>query len=274
MRRKLNISKQIYSMEKLTEQLDHFIERLENKENFREELDRLVSIYPFSKYEYIVSTLFSHGKIRFDEYLEIRDDYINRNLFLPLYEITAPRGFGDSWAFGHLTELEPNFKRPSKKNDPGYNGEYDLCLDWTEREGKQHNIKIEVKASRANDRERNDEPLYIKALSADSTRPFLMNFQQLKPGCCDVFLWIAVYRDKIKYWVISSKAVHQYRTFTPQHRNTATAERSRDYKKEDIYEGQIMVTNDNIADFDGFLSSAQGLKEAVISQFKIQLGHL
>ncbi|HLA51053.1 MAG TPA: hypothetical protein VJZ92_02245, partial [Thermodesulfobacteriota bacterium] len=199
-------------------------------------------------------------------------EYINRNLFLPLYEITAPRGFGDTWAFGHLTELEPDFKRPNKKIDSSYKGEYDLYLDWSDQKGRQHYIKIEVKASRANDRERNDEPLYIKALAADSKRPFLMNFQQLKPRCCDVFLWIAVYRDKIKYWVINSNDVKTNQYLTPQHRNEATADRIKDYRKEDIYEGQIMVTNDNITSFTKYLTAGQKLKDAVISQYKIRHG--
>ena len=255
-------------MEKLTEQLDILIKRLENSDTFREDLEQLVSIYPFSRYEYIISTLFSHGKLQFDEYLEIRDEYINRNLFLPLFEITAPRGFGDTWAFGHLTGLEPDFKRPNKKIDSTYKGEYDLYLDWTDRKGKQHHIKIEVKSSRANDREQNDEPLYIKALTSDSKRPFLMNFQQLKSKCCDVFIWIAVYRDKIKYWVINSNEIPSNNYFTSQHRNEATAGRNKSYKKENIYEGQIMVTNDNIAYFDKYLVTGQKLKEAVIAQYK------
>lgn len=257
-------------MEKLTEQLNKLIERLENSENFWDELEQLISIYPFSKYEYIISTLFSRGKLKFEEYLEIRDEYINRNLFLPLYEITAPRGFGDTWAFGHLTELEPELKRPNKKIDTTYKGEYDLYLDWTDAEGKQHYIKIEVKASRANDRERNDEPLYIKALTTDSKRLFLMNYQQIKPKCCDVFLWIAVYRDKIKYWAINSNEIQTNQYLTPQHRNQATAERKKDYKKEDIYEGQIMVTNDNITYFDKYLTAGKKLEEAIIAQYKIQ----
>lgn len=176
------------------------------------------------------------------------------------------------WRIGHLTELEPDFKRPNKKIDTAYKGEYDLYLDWTDNKGSQCYIKIEVKASRANDRERNDEPLYIKALASDSKRPFLMNFQQLKPKCCDVFLWIAVYRDKIKYWVINSNEVQTNQYLTPQHRTEGTAGRARDYKKEDIYEGQIMVTNDNIPYFDKYLTTGQKLKEAVIKQYMIQRG--
>ena len=259
-------------MEKLTEQLDHFIVRLDHSENFRDELARVQSIYPFSKYEYIISTLLAKGKLGFDEYLQIRDDYINRNLYLYIFEITAPRGFGDTWALGHLLELESDFKRPTRKLDAAYSGEYDLFLNWQDVSKNEHHIKVEVKASRANDRERNDEPLYVKALSSDSNRPFLMNFQQMKPTCCDVFLWIAVYRNAIKYWVINANAVQSHRDFTPQHRNETTAERSKNYRKEDIFEGQMMMTEKNVHTFDQFLTTSKELKRMIIEQYKIQSG--
>lgn len=256
-------------MEKLTEQFDELIKRLEDSKNFRKDLEQLRSIYPFNKYEYIISTLFSHGKITFDEYLTIRDEYINRNLYLYLFEM-APRTFGDTWGLSHVCSIEPDFKRPSKKIDKSYKGEYDLYLDWTDNKGKQHYIKIEVKASRANDRQRKEEPLIIKAIASDSKRPFLMNFQQQKPKCCDVFIWIAVYRDQIKYWVINSNEVQINQYLTPQHRNALTAKRKKGYKKEDIYEGQIMVTDENISCFDKYLTVGKQLREAAIAQYKIQ----
>ena len=261
-------------MEKLTEQLDTLIARLAHSEKFQDELAEVRSIYPFNKYEYIISTLLAKGKLSFDEYLRIRDDYINRNLYLYIFEITAPRGFGDTWALGHLLALESDLKRPTRKLDDTYRGEYDLFMDWQDSKKKKHFIKIEVKASRANDRERNDEPLYVKALSSDSPRPFLMNFQQLKPTCCDVFLWIAVYRDAIKYWVINANAVQSHHDFTPQHRNETTAGRRKNYRKKDIFEGQIMMTEKNGHTFDSFLTIGKELRRAIIEQYKIQCGNL
>lgn len=256
-------------MEKLNKQFDELIKRLEDSKNFREELEELRSIYPFNKYEYIISTLFFHGKITFDEYLSIRDEYINRNLYLYLFEM-APRTFGDTWGLSHVCSIEPEFRRPSKIFDTSYKGEYDLYLDWIDNKGKQHYIKIEVKASRANDRQRKEEPLIIKAIASDSKRPFLMNFQQQKPKCCDVFIWIAVYRDQIKYWVIHSNEVQTNQYLTPQHRNALTAKRKKGYRKEDIYEGQIMVTDENISYFDKYLTVGKQLREDVIAQYKIQ----
>lgn len=256
-------------MEKLAEQLNKLIERLENSDTFRNELEHLRSVYPFNKYEYIIATLFAHGKIGYDEYLNIRDEYINRNLYLYLFEM-APRTFGDTWGLSHVCSMEPEFKRPSKKTDGSYNGEYDLYLEWKDSKLKKHYIRIEVKASRANDRERKEEALIEKAIASNSKRPFLMNFQQQKPSCCDVFIWIAVYRDKIKYWVVYSNEVQTNKYLTPQHRNATTSVRKKDYEKKDIYEGQIMVTDENISYFEGYLTSGKNLKNAVISQYKIQ----
>jgi len=68
-------------MEKLTEQLDVLINHLADSNDFRKELEGLHSIYPFNKFEYIIATLFSNGKITFDEYLEIRDDYIKSDIY-------------------------------------------------------------------------------------------------------------------------------------------------------------------------------------------------
>lgn len=257
-------------MDRLTEQLEELIERLDNAENFREELEELKSVFPFSRYEYIISSLLSREKLTFEEYLAIRDEYIDRNLYLYLFEM-APRTFGDTWGLSHLCSFEPDFKRPSRKADPN-SGEYDLYLDWVDDGQKKHYIRIEVKASRANDRGRKEDSLISKAIASDSPRPFLMNFQQQKPSCCDVFVWIAVYRDMIKYWVISSAVVQTNKFFTPQHRNAATADRGKDYKKEDIYEGQIMITDENIESFDDYLVQGNELKAAVISQYKALKG--
>lgn len=63
-------------------------------------------------------------------------------------------------------------------------------------------IKIEVKASRAVDSD-SDEPLYMKALSRNTKKRYLMNFQQLKLQYCDVFIWVAVFRDEILLWIMN-----------------------------------------------------------------------
>lgn len=248
-------------MEKLQKELDRLIAKLQNADAFRASLETLVSVYPFNDYEYIIARLLSADKLTYDEYIELRDAYIARNMFLYIFEISAPRGFGDSWAFGHLISLEPDLKRPVKTIDPSYRGEYDFYLN--DKAGRM--IKIEVKASRAVDRTKPDEPLYVKALSSDSNKRFLMNYQQLKPSCCDVFLWIAVYRDAIRYWVLSSQEVRNHKDFTPQHRNKETSIRKAGYKPENIFEGQIMITDENIKNIDKYRVAGVGLKKALLT---------
>lgn len=245
-------------MEKLKAQLDRIIRKLENAEDFRITLEGLVSVYPFNEYEYVISHLLAANKLTLDEYYELRNSYIDRNLYLAIFEISAPRGFGDKWAFGHLKELVPDFKRPSKTLDPKYSNDYDLWLEWTNTKGKTYGIRIEVKASRAIDFEKPDEPLYIKALSADSTRPFDMNFQQIKTRCADVFVWIAVWRDKIRYWVLTASEVENNKYFSKgQHRGN-------------VGEGQLHLNRENISEFVSFEVKSTDIREAVVRAYKKQ----
>jgi hypothetical protein len=250
-------------MEILNEELDKLIEKLEKSSDFRNDLDSVKSVYPFSRYEYIISTLLAKDILPYEEYLDLRDTYINRNLFLYVFEISAPRGFGDTWAFSHLLSVEPELKRPSKKTDTTYKGEYDLYLP-----SPTGNIKIEVKASRAVNRDKADEPLYVKALSSTANNRFLMNFQQLKPSCCDVFLWVAVYRDCVKYWVLKNEAIRNHPDFTPQHRNESTADREVGYDRSKIFEGQIMITNDNVVTIEKYLVEGRGIRQAIIEEYE------
>ena len=230
------------AVEELRKFLDEMIATLDNAEEFRERLEQLVSVYPFNEYEYIISTLLGLDKLTLDDYVELRDDYIARNLFLYIFEISAPRGFGETWAQGHLKELVPDLVKPRKKLDPQYSGQYDFFLD-----GK---IKIEVKSSRAVDFD-SDDPLYVKALSSDSDKQFDMNFQQIKPACCDVFLWVAVWRDRIRYWVLSSREVETNHHFSPgQHRGN-------------VGEGQLHLKRDNIQDFSQYECRSDGLLNAI-----------
>ncbi|MCM1034493.1 MAG: hypothetical protein NC038_02845 [Paludibacter sp.] len=167
------------------------------------------SIFPFNEYELLLATFLAKGNITYETYLEIRGEYIAKNPNLWIFEISAPRGFGESFAQTYLLGKCSKLQPASKQLDKNYHGQYDLWLDG---------IRIEVKASRVCD-SRSDEPLYKKALSYNTQCPFLMNFQQLKPQCCDVFVWMAVYRDKISIWVMNSKEVMEHKDYSKgQHR--------------------------------------------------------
>jgi hypothetical protein len=229
-------------MEDLRRRLNELLGTLPDAEAVRKRLGELYSVHPFNEFEYAISTLLGRGALTLDQYHEIRDGYMERNPFLYVFEIGAPRTFGEAWAQGHLKGLVPELCKPSKKLDPSYSGEYDFLLDG--------GIKIEVKASRAVDAE-SDEPLYVKALASDSKRPFWMNFQQVKPASCDVFVWIAVWRDKIRHWVLSSHEVESHRAYSAgQHRGN-------------VGEGQLHVRRENINEFDSFEVPSNQLGKAM-----------
>lgn len=67
-------------MEILKAQLDDLIGRLENANDFRLQLDDLVSVMPFNRYEFVIATLLSRQKLTYEEYVEMRNAYIDRNL--------------------------------------------------------------------------------------------------------------------------------------------------------------------------------------------------
>lgn len=261
---RLNILEEKFRfMEKLENELDKLIKKLKDNDTFQAQLENIKSIYPFSKYEYTICKLLNEKILSYEEYVDLRDEYIERNLFLYVFELTGPRSFGDTWAFSHLKTVEPLLEQATRKRDPSYKGEYDLLLPYNGIK-----IKIEVKASRAVSKDRASEALYQKALSSFSTENFLMNFQQLKPTCCDVFVWLAVYRDKVRYWVMKNSVILSHPDFSPQHRNVGTATRTKEYDKANIFEGQIMIHNSNIDTINKYEVESIGLRQAIIEQYE------
>jgi len=108
-------------------------------------------------------------------------------------------------------------------------------------------IRVEVKASRAVEYKRK-AALHVKALRSDSSKPFDMNFQQLKPRCCDVFVWLAVWLDVIKCWVIPSFEVEKI--YKPQHRGN-------------VGEGQFHLKHSNIQHFDKYLTELAEIEKSI-----------
>ncbi len=238
-------------MEKLRKTLMSLLDDLDSKSasKIRNQLANLESVYPFNEYEFLLTSLVGLGKLNLDDYLQLREEYLARNHYLSVFEISAPRGFGETWAQGHLKEIAPKLQKPTKKLDPDYSGEYDFYLNNV--------IKIEVKASRAVDFDSN-EPLYVKALSSDSKERFDMNFQQVKPACCEVFVWIGVWRDKIRYWILSSDEVASNKYYsTGQHRGNEG-------------EGQIHLKESNIEEFSKYESSVEKIIKDIEAAYRRQ----
>lgn len=230
----------------LTELKTKIIESFSGSASDLEEVLQMVdddqSIFPFNEYEHLICNLIERGGLTYEQYIDIRTEYISANPNLWVFEISAPRGFGEKFAQTYVQGKCSKLKSPNKKLDPNYSGDYDLWLDG---------IRIEVKASRAVDSD-SEEPLYMKALSRKTDKNFLMNFQQLKPQCCDVFIWVAVYRDQIVLWVMSSKEVLENPSYSKgQHRGNKGNE------------GQLHIRQDNVAQLEKYELQGDNLEQAI-----------
>ncbi|PIP28079.1 MAG: hypothetical protein COX29_03035 [Candidatus Moranbacteria bacterium CG23_combo_of_CG06-09_8_20_14_all_35_22] len=85
-----------------------------------------------------------------------------------------------------------------------------------------------------------------------------MNFQQIKLKHCDVFIWVAVWRDAIKYWVFASKDMKNNKYYSKgQHRGNAG-------------EGQLHLNRENIKTFKKYESKPNQLLEKIIKAYKKQ----
>jgi hypothetical protein len=230
----------------LTELKDRIISSFSGSNEDLEEVLAIVeqdqAIFPFNEYEHLICNLIERGGMSYEQYIEIRTEYISENPNLWIFEISAPRGFGEKFAQTYVQGKCSKLKKPSKKLDPNYTGEYDLWLDG---------ITIEVKASRAVDSD-SDEPLYMKALSRHTKKRFLMNFQQLKPQCCDVFIWVAVFRDEIVLWIMNSDEVLNHPLYSKgQHRGNKGNE------------GQFHVKDDNINQLSKYELIGDNIEKAI-----------
>ena len=71
-------------MEKLRHELDRLTTALPDADSFRARLATLVSVYPFNEYEYIIAALLAADKLKYDEYIELRD-CVSRPQHVPLH---------------------------------------------------------------------------------------------------------------------------------------------------------------------------------------------
>jgi len=231
------------------EQLDAVLKKYEKKLKPKQkallagEVTAIQPVFPFNTWEYRFNFLLEHGCMSFVQYEELRSKYIAGNPYLNLYGL-APRIFGEIWGQEHIREIDDRFQPASRANDAGFDGEYDLILG---------NVKIEVKAARAIDTKLRGD-LVSKALRRDAKEPYWMNFQQLKPNLCDVFIFIGVWVDQIVYWILSSAEVKASPYVSSQHRGGI--------------EMQIGIKPSNLASFAKFAVPRDQIAAAVIRKAK------
>ncbi len=255
------------NFEKIVELLaiENIIERLsvlEKEEMIGKLQDLRDVVYPFSDYEFIISNLLWLDKMSLTEYENMREEYMERNRHLDKFQM-AWKSVG-KWAEDIMIDWWHWLKKPSKKIDPSYSQQtsYDAYMEynWTI-------IRIEIKASRVTE-SWNDTDFFIdKALFSDTDKTFWMNFQQLKPQYCDVFIFIAIYRDKLKHWILSSNEVRNYWDWEWQSGRFSPWQHSWNAGNE----WQLHIRETNIHDFDWFLSEPENIRNAIIQAYKRQI---
>lgn len=203
-------------------------------------------------YEYVYVALQDEGLLSFDKYQQLKQEFEERNKYLPIIRITSPRSFGETWAEDYIVGLFPKLQSTRKDKSVKAGGQYDV---FCKRDGKDI-VRIEVKAGRAVDRNRHNMPYDHRAFSTlDTYGLFDMNFQQMKPDCFDVAILMGVWTDKIRYWVLSSKEMRGHKHFSSgQHRGNKG------------YEGQIHIKTENLDDFKQFEVEEGKVLETVLKK--------
>lgn len=226
-------------MKELREQLDLLLRQSGGDKTTIETIQGEKAVFPFSTEGRMLAYLLATKMITYEKYMELYNDYAKRNQYLDLFDM-APRTFGETWGEKHILSLFPEFVKATKKNIssiyPMFDGEFDLWLDG---------IRVEVKACRANSTKTGGSLagrayLHSEALSSG----FKYHYQQLKPSCCDVFIWIGVCRDELLYWVLTSDELQRTGKLGSQHRNENTG-----IAGVEVFEGQVFMTEEELKPF-------------------------
>ena len=226
-------------MKELQYQLDLLLSQANPSPELRNSFSEDKSIFPFSLEGRKMAYLLASGIMTYDQYLTLHREYTARNKYLDLFEM-APRTFGETWGETHILSLFPEFIKATKESVafcyPDFDGEFDLLLDG---------IRVEVKACRANSNKTKGSLVSRAYLHKEATAAaFKYHYQQLKPSCCDVFIWIGVCRDELLYWVLTGEELLQTGKFATQHRNENTGITSNT-----IYEGQVFIGEEDLEKF-------------------------
>lgn len=196
-------------------------------------------VFPFSAEGRMMAYLLATNTITYEQYLELNREYAKRNRYLYLFDM-APRTFGETWGEKHILSLFPEFVKATKENIssiyPDFDGEFDLWLEG---------IRVEVKACRANSAKTDGNLASRAYLHSEATaNSFKYHYQQLKPSCCDVFIWIGVCRDDLIYWVLTSEELQKTGKLGSQHRNENTG-----VAGIEVFEGQVFMTEEELKPF-------------------------
>ena len=72
-------------MEKLIKELTNFKKKLNSTiaDQLSDSiLDKIYTVYPFNKFEYVISHLIANNAITLEQYIDMRSEYLERNKYL------------------------------------------------------------------------------------------------------------------------------------------------------------------------------------------------
>lgn len=245
-------------MKELQTQIDLLLNGLD-KDEIIEEIRNESSLPPFSTENRLLAYLLSIGKLSYAEYSRLGEEFSERhrlnNQYISLFDM-APRTFGQTWGEQHIRNLFSEFMKATKENlsdlYPAFDGEFDLWLDG---------IRVEVKACRANSTTTKGN-LASRAYSHEEAgnAGFKYHYQQLKPSCCDVFIWIGVCKDDLIYWVLTSDELQRTGKLGSQHRNENTG-----VAGAEVFEGQVFMTEEELRPY---LTAEKDILSCVLNKGK------
>lgn len=226
-------------MKELKIELCNLREKTNGDANIIKSIEIEKTLFPFSVQSRLLTYYLALGEITYERYSQLITEYYGRNKYLHLFDM-APRTYGQTWGERHIRSLFPQFIKATKENVsaeyPTFNGEFDLWLDG---------IRIEVKACRANNTKANGSLASRAYLHSEAKNAgFKYHYQQLKPSCCDIFIWIATCRDELLYWVLTSEELQRTGKLGPQHRNENTG-----IAGTKVFEGQVFMTEEELSPF-------------------------
>lgn len=235
-------------MKELKNKIDELLGKTDSSKEIQAFCGDKIHALPFNYYECVLFHLLTEKVISIQEYKVILSDYDKRNPYLFLFE-----KFGvalENWILEEiLINKFPSLKKPSLQLDANYKKrKYDLFL--------APNIKIEVKTSRAV-KHRSKSSFYEKALPLKSPDNFDMNFQQLKPDFCDVFLFTLIWRDEIEFLVLKSSEIKAEKDYSGKQHGGG---------EKQYEEGQLHIKRNNIEVFREKYSSSQDEIEVKIKE--------
>lgn len=226
-------------MKELRKEIDVLLSRSHGDKETIEVIRQENAKFPFSTEGRLLSYLLATQSISYEKYSELYEEYVKRNQYIELFEM-APRTFGETWGEKHILQLFPAFVKATRDNMslmyPDFDGEFDLWFDG---------IRVEVKACRANSATSGGSLASRAYLHSEAKEnSFKYHYQQLKPSCCDVFIWIGVCRDDLLYWVLTSDELQKTGKLGSQHRNVNTG-----IEGIEVYEGQVFMTEEELSPF-------------------------